>query len=184
MLSFGLDSKLPRVQRWDPETGRTGVDPDQYVRLSPFDPSVRRVIGEIYEDLARMSSVDGVLYHDDAVFSDFEDAGPAALKVYAANGLPTSIAALRDDPAAMQRWTRFKSRYLIDFTRAHCQGPRDSWSAGADSAQYFRRTDAQSRKRSLVRPEPGRLPRCLQLDGPDGHAVDGKADPRAIRSLA
>ena len=116
VLSFALDTKLPRVQRWDPETGKTGIAPDQYVRLSPFDPNVRKVIGEIYEDLARMSSLDGVLYHDDAVFSDFEDAGPAALKVYAANGLPTSIAALRDDPAAMQRWTRFKSRYLIDFT--------------------------------------------------------------------
>ena len=116
VLSFALDTKLPRVQRWDPETGKTGIAPDQYVRLSPFDSNVRKVIGEIYEDLARMSSLDGVLYHDDAVFSDFEDAGPAALKVYAANGLPTSIAALRDDPAAMQRWTRFKSRYLIDFT--------------------------------------------------------------------
>ncbi|SDA94143.1 biofilm PGA synthesis lipoprotein PgaB [Pseudomonas sp. NFACC15-1] len=116
VLSFALDAKLPRVQRWDPETGKTGVAPDQYVRLSPFDPNVRKVIGEIYEDLARMSSVDGVLYHDDAVLSDFEDASPAALKVYAAHGLPTSIAALRDDPAAMQRWTRFKSRYLIDFT--------------------------------------------------------------------
>ncbi|WP_053153436.1 poly-beta-1,6-N-acetyl-D-glucosamine N-deacetylase PgaB [Pseudomonas sp. Pf153] len=116
VLSFALDSKLPRVQRWDPETGRTGIAKDQYVRLSPFDPKVRQVIGEVYEDMARMSSVDGVLYHDDAVFSDFEDAGPAALKVYADNGLSTSIAALRDDPAAMQRWTRFKSRYLIDFT--------------------------------------------------------------------
>jgi len=117
VLSFALDAKFSRVQRWDPRTGETGVAPDQYVRLSPFDPNVRKVIGEIYEDLARMSSVDGVLYHDDAVFSDFEDASPAALKVYAAHGLPTSLAALRDDPATMQRWTRFKSRYLIDFTR-------------------------------------------------------------------
>ena len=49
--------------------------------------------------------------------SDFEDAGPDALKVYAANGLPGSIAALRADPAVLQRWTRFKSRYLIDFTK-------------------------------------------------------------------
>jgi len=116
VLSFALDPKLPRVQRWDPRTGKTGIAPDQYVRLSPFDPNVRQAIGEIYQDLARMSSVDGVLYHDDAVLSDFEDAGPAARKVYATNGLPTSIAALRDDPAAMQRWSRFKSRYLIDFT--------------------------------------------------------------------
>jgi biofilm PGA synthesis lipoprotein PgaB len=117
VLSFALDSKLPRVTRWDPKTGTTSVDPDQYKRLSPFDPNVRRIIGEIYEDVARLTSVDGILYHDDAVLSDFEDAGPEALKVYAANGLPGSMAALRDDPATLQRWTRFKSRYLIDFTK-------------------------------------------------------------------
>ncbi|HCS45557.1 MAG TPA: poly-beta-1,6-N-acetyl-D-glucosamine N-deacetylase PgaB [Pseudomonas sp.] len=117
VLSFALDSKLPRVTRWDPETGTTSVDPNQYKRLSPFDPNVRRIIGEIYEDLARMASVNGILFHDDALLSDFEDAGPDALKVYAANGLPGSIAALRADPAVLQRWTRFKSRYLIDFTK-------------------------------------------------------------------
>jgi biofilm PGA synthesis lipoprotein PgaB len=118
VLSYALDPKLPRVTRWDPETGKVGPDPDQYQRLSPFDPKVRQMIGEIYQDLASgsNSAVDGVLYHDDALLSDFEDASPAALKVYAANGLPNSIAALRADPAVMQRWTRFKSRYLIDFT--------------------------------------------------------------------
>ncbi|MDX9675380.1 poly-beta-1,6-N-acetyl-D-glucosamine N-deacetylase PgaB [Pseudomonas zeae] len=116
VLSFGLDAKLPRVTRWDPKTGTTAVDPDQYQRLSPFDPEVRRIIGEIYEDVARLTSVDGILYHDDAILSDFEDAGPEALEAYVAHGLPGSIAALRDDPAALQRWTRFKSRYLIDFT--------------------------------------------------------------------
>lgn len=117
VLSFALDPKLPRVTRWDPATGQTSVDPGQYRRLSPFDPTVRRIIGEIYEDVARLTSVDGILYHDDAVLSDFEDASPEALRTYAANGLPGSMAALRDDPAMMQRWTRFKSRYLIDFTK-------------------------------------------------------------------
>ncbi|WP_397438805.1 poly-beta-1,6-N-acetyl-D-glucosamine N-deacetylase PgaB [Pseudomonas chlororaphis] len=116
VLSFALDPSLPRVTRWDPETGQVAADPDQYRRLSPFDPKVRRIIGEIYEDVARLTSVDGILYHDDAVLSDFEDASPAALRTYAANGLPGSIAALRADPATLQRWTRFKSRYLIDFT--------------------------------------------------------------------
>ncbi|WP_289329400.1 poly-beta-1,6-N-acetyl-D-glucosamine N-deacetylase PgaB [Pseudomonas sp. 'CRE Jenny 4'] len=116
VLSFALDHKLPRVTRWDPKTGQVGPDPDQYKRLSPFDPKVRQVIGEIYQDLARVGPIDGILYHDDAVFNDFEDASPAALKAYAAQGLPDSIAALRADPAVMQRWTRFKSRYLIDFT--------------------------------------------------------------------
>ena len=116
VLSFALDPKLPRVTRWDPKTGQIGPDPDQYKRLSPFDPKVRQIIGEIYQDLARVGPIDGILYHDDAVFNDFEDASPAALKVYAAQGLPNTIAALRADPAVMQRWTRFKSRYLIDFT--------------------------------------------------------------------
>ena len=116
VLSFALDPKLPRVTRWDPKTGQIGLDPDQYQRLSPFDPKVRQVIGEIYQDLARVGPIDGILYHDDAVFNDFEDASPAALKAYAAQGLPDTIAALRADPALMQRWTRFKSRYLIDFT--------------------------------------------------------------------
>ncbi|MCF5041157.1 poly-beta-1,6-N-acetyl-D-glucosamine N-deacetylase PgaB [Pseudomonas sp. PA-7-1E] len=116
VLSFALDPKLPRVTRWDPKTGQVGPDPDQYKRLSPFDPKVRQIIGEIYQDLALVGPIDGILYHDDAVFNDFEDASPAALKAYAAQGLPDSIAALRADPAVMQRWTRFKSRYLIDFT--------------------------------------------------------------------
>ncbi|MFA7946343.1 poly-beta-1,6-N-acetyl-D-glucosamine N-deacetylase PgaB [Pseudomonas brenneri] len=116
VLSFALDPKLPRVSRWDPATGKVAVDPKQYQRLSPFDPKVRKIIGEIYEDLARTSAIHGVLFHDDAVLSDFEDASPQALKTYAANGLPGSIQALRADPEVMQRWTRFKSRYLIDFT--------------------------------------------------------------------
>lgn len=116
VLSFALDERLPRVTRWDPASGQVAVDPKQYRRLSPFDPEVRRLVGEIYEDLARLTSVDGILYHDDAVLSDFEDAGPLALRSYVAAGLPGSLGALRDDPATLQRWTRFKSRYLIDFT--------------------------------------------------------------------
>ena len=117
VLSFALDSKLPRVTRWDPKTGTVAPDQKQYRRLSPFDPNVRQLIGDLYEDLARTTPVNGVLFHDDAILSDFEDASPAALKAYAAAGLPDNIAALRADPAVMQRWTRFKSRYLIDFTK-------------------------------------------------------------------
>lgn len=116
VLSFALDARLPRVTRWDPATGQSAIDPKQYQRLSPFDPNVRQQIGDLYEDVARMTSVDGILFHDDAVLSDFEDASPGALRAYAAQGLPGSMAALRDDPATLQRWTRFKSRYLIDFT--------------------------------------------------------------------
>lgn len=115
VLSFDLAASLPRVQRWSAD-GAPAVDAGQYRRLSPFDPTVRQQIGEIYEDLARHANFYGVLYHDDALLSDFEDASPAALAAYRAAGLPGDIALLRGDEDTLQRWTRFKSRYLIDFT--------------------------------------------------------------------
>ena len=37
------------------------------------------MIGEIYEDLAKHAAFAGLLFHDDAFLSDFEDANPAAL---------------------------------------------------------------------------------------------------------
>jgi biofilm PGA synthesis lipoprotein PgaB len=114
VLGFDLDPALPRVERWQPEGAVIGAAP--YPRMSPFDPTVRSRIGDIYEDLARHAMFDGVLYHDDAVLGELEDVSPAALAVYAAAGLPTSVEALRADADARQRWTRFKSRYLVDFT--------------------------------------------------------------------
>lgn len=116
VLSFDLDPGLARVARWDPETGNVAPDPDQYRRLSPFDATARQRIIEIYQDLSRQAVFDGILFHDDALLTDFEDAGPDALAAYQAAGLPASIAEIRADPDAMQRWTRFKSRYLVDFT--------------------------------------------------------------------
>ncbi|MGE8678799.1 MAG: poly-beta-1,6-N-acetyl-D-glucosamine N-deacetylase PgaB [Achromobacter marplatensis] len=125
VLAFDLDSSLPRVTRWDPEAaGAPQADPDQYRRLSPFDATVRARIGDLYEDLARYAIFDGLLFHDDALLSDFEDASPAALAAYRAAGLPGSIAELRADPDTLQRWTRFKSRALIDFTASLTQRVR------------------------------------------------------------
>ncbi len=125
VLAFDLDPALPRVARWDPDTGQAAPDPDQYRRLSPFDATVRARIGDLYEDLARHAIFDGILFHDDALLSDFEDASPGALAAYRAAGLPDSIADLRADPDALQRWTRYKSRYLVDFTAALTRRVRD-----------------------------------------------------------
>jgi biofilm PGA synthesis lipoprotein PgaB len=116
VLSFDLDPKLQRVQSWS-EDGGVSVSDEQYRRLSPFDPQARQQIGEIYEDLARYANFTGVLYHDDALLSDFEDASPAALAAYRQAGLPGNIATLRGDEETLQRWSRYKSRYLIDFTQ-------------------------------------------------------------------
>jgi biofilm PGA synthesis lipoprotein PgaB len=71
----------------------------------------------LYEDLARHAPFEGLLFHDDAALSDFEDASPSALKAYEKAGLPGSIRALRADPQTLARWTRFKTDALIDFTK-------------------------------------------------------------------
>jgi biofilm PGA synthesis lipoprotein PgaB len=57
-----------------------------------------------------------LLFHDDALLSDFEDASAPALAAYARAGLPPSIAAIRADPALMRRWTRLKTDALLEFT--------------------------------------------------------------------
>ncbi|KQN57792.1 poly-beta-1,6-N-acetyl-D-glucosamine N-deacetylase PgaB [Erwinia sp. Leaf53] len=117
VLAFDLDKSLPRVAKVDLKTGQTTVDAQQYQRLSPYSAEARRRIREIYQDLAAHTSFSGIIFHDDALLGDDEDASPDALQAYQAAGFPTSIAAIRQDPAMMQRWTRFKSRTLIDFTR-------------------------------------------------------------------
>ena len=63
-----------------------------YIRLSPFSPQARQTIREIYQDLAKSASFNGILFHDDVTLSDYEDASPDALKAYAKQGLPTDLA--------------------------------------------------------------------------------------------
>lgn len=125
VLAFNLDSSIPRVAAWDPKTGRRAVDHEQYVRLSPWNPEARKRITEIYEDLAKHASFRGILFHDDAFLTDFEDASPDALAAYRAAGLPDNIGQLRNDPQTFERWTRFKSRALIDFTQQLAQAVRN-----------------------------------------------------------
>jgi len=117
VLAFDLDPSLPRVMRVEGagEGAKHSIDPSQYRRLSPFDPKVRQQIGEIYEDLARHSIFAGILFHDDALLGDYEDASPPALAAYSKAGFG-SIALMHKDAAQMQKWSRFKSKYLIDFT--------------------------------------------------------------------
>lgn len=117
VLALNLDATHPRVTRWNPDTGKASIDPKQYQRLSPFNAANRAAIGKLYEDLSSHSNFDGVLFHDDALMSDFEDASPDALRAYAAAGLPTDISDIRRNPDLMQRWSRLKSTALTSFTQ-------------------------------------------------------------------
>jgi len=116
VLSISLDPRLPRVQKIDAQTGAVTTDKNQYQRLSPFDARVRQQIGELYEDLAGYATFDGILFHDDALLGDYEDASPAALAVYQQAGF-ASITNIHSNFRQMQAWTRFKSRYLTRFTQ-------------------------------------------------------------------
>ncbi|HHA1916189.1 TPA: poly-beta-1,6-N-acetyl-D-glucosamine N-deacetylase PgaB [Enterobacter asburiae] len=104
VLSFDLDPSLPRVQRRDRQTGQLREATEPYIRLSPWDPQVRRQVTDIYEDLARYASFNGILFHDDAVLTDVDDAD--------------------------RNTTRQKSQTLIGFTHAltlavkHIRGPQ------------------------------------------------------------
>jgi effector-binding domain-containing protein len=62
-----------------------------------LDSEARKRITEIYEDLAKHASFKGILFHDDAFLTDFEDASPEALAAYRAAGLPGSIEQIRNN---------------------------------------------------------------------------------------
>ncbi|MGQ4879223.1 poly-beta-1,6-N-acetyl-D-glucosamine N-deacetylase PgaB [Billgrantia sp. LNSP4103-1] len=100
------------------EDGRHGhPNPDYYRRLSPYVEKNRVIVTEIYEDLGRMAKFDSLLFHDDGLLNDFEDASPDALQWYTREwNLPDSIAMIQQNEERMARWTRLKTQFLIDFT--------------------------------------------------------------------
>lgn len=116
VLSFDLNASLPRVESWDSASGRSRRANSPYLRLSPWNRQVRHQIVDIYEDLSRHAVFDGILFHDDALLTDFEDAGPDAMSAYRQAGFQGNIDDFHRNPATLQSWTRFKSRTLIDFT--------------------------------------------------------------------
>ncbi|MEW5904934.1 MAG: poly-beta-1,6-N-acetyl-D-glucosamine N-deacetylase PgaB [Pseudomonadota bacterium] len=95
------------------------VDPSRlnmgYPRLSPFSPQARKVIREIYEDLAKSAVIDGILFHDDVTLSDYEDDSAMARAQYRKWGLQASVQQIRADRAQFLRWTKLKTEYLDDF---------------------------------------------------------------------
>ncbi|MEO6353425.1 MAG: poly-beta-1,6-N-acetyl-D-glucosamine N-deacetylase PgaB [Burkholderiaceae bacterium] len=89
----------------------------RYHRLSLFDPLVRQTVTEIYEDLGKSAVFNGILFHDDATLSDYEDASPVALKFYRDQWrLPDSVEAIRKSAALRRLWTEKKTAYINAFT--------------------------------------------------------------------
>lgn len=52
--------------------------PEKPVRLNPFLPETQKIVGDMYEDMAKSVPVAGVLFHDDAILRDTDLLGPNA----------------------------------------------------------------------------------------------------------
>ncbi len=95
-----------------------GISGVGYQRLSSFSFESRKYIQKIYEDLGKYTYFSGLIIHDDATLSDFEDSGPDAMQYYSSHlGLPKDVGSIRSDPQLMHRWTKFKTEHLSLFAR-------------------------------------------------------------------
>lgn len=86
-----------------------------YPRLSPFSPKAKKVIKEIYQDLAKSPRIDGILFHDDVTLSDFEDDSNYGRKQYQKWGLHPSVMKIRADRSQYEKWSDLKTDYLDNF---------------------------------------------------------------------
>lgn len=80
VLSFPLDEPDAWwVHEFD--NGQARLSRHNYRRLSPFFEPARQAVAEIYQELARHAHFSGILFHDDGVLTDQEDANPAAQQI-------------------------------------------------------------------------------------------------------
>lgn len=116
IIAFDLGNDSLLIKSINPQTGQTFVDPDKYKRLCFFNPKVRRIIFEIYEDIASQVPIDGIAFHDDGVMTDFEDASDDAIQAQTKAGFPSSILDIRKNHPLFIKWTRWKIEALTQFT--------------------------------------------------------------------
>lgn len=116
LLAFRSKEFDPAWQVVEHSAAKEKPDPKGEPRLSPFHPEARRVIREIYQDMATYSDFDGILLHDDGRLSENEDASAAAMDIYRQEfGTDFEISLAHNDPSLGKRWSRFKTQALIDF---------------------------------------------------------------------
>lgn len=116
MMAYKADVPLKwYVKEW--RDGEPQMSRHIYTRLSPFNPEARQYVGEIYEDLAKHCDINGVLFHDDGILSDFEDVSPLAMeftsKVW---NMPTEFDTIHGSSEMRLRWAQHKTELMGQFT--------------------------------------------------------------------
>lgn len=116
VLAFELKNKQ-KQQALQVVSAQPKADKDSYKRLSPFSAEARQIIQEIYSDLGAHAKFSGVLFHDDAVFSEFEDDSAFARAAYRVDfKLNGNVTEINQNPAEATKLMSLKSRHLTDFT--------------------------------------------------------------------
>jgi biofilm PGA synthesis lipoprotein PgaB len=117
MLSFVGDSFKTEWRIMQYRDGVVAPDPQSEPRLSPFNAEATARIAEVYEDLAKYSHFDGLLFHDDGRLNEFEDFSDAAIAVYRESfGPDNSPEELLGNAALTDRWAQLKSQTLIELS--------------------------------------------------------------------
>lgn len=146
-------------------------------RLAPWDPRVRQLIGDVYEDLAMHAPVAGVLFSDDALLRDTDHLGPWADKS-PAQRTQALIDFTLELAARMRRWQPDLKTARNIYARVVLQPAAEAWFAQSLPAflgaydmtalmampQLDDRPDRASWYRQLVRQvatTPGGLDRTL-----------------------
>jgi len=125
VLAYDLPTEHPlakaRVKAMPPRP----AGEEDYRRLSPFNKEAQRFVGDIYEDLTKNAHIAGLLFHDDAYLSDYEDASSWALAAYKEDwGLGATVDAIRRNPDEFQQWSRRKTERLIGWTQVLAERAR------------------------------------------------------------
>jgi len=116
LLAFELPAQNPLSTHKVQSASEDNSD-DSYPRLTPFDDDVRKLIAEIYEDLAKNAIFDGILFHDDATLDDNEDASTWALDFYSKKwALPNSVYKIKKNQEFYKTWTNKKTEFLTQFS--------------------------------------------------------------------
>ncbi len=121
LLAFIPPKKKEALAVMEGISGKTAYSSTNTYRLSPFNPESRKIISGIYRDLANTKILDGILFHDDGRLTDFEDSSPHALAAYKMAGFPASVSCIRKDNRTFARWSRFKTKELINFSQTLLQ---------------------------------------------------------------
>ena len=117
VLAFELKDKQ-KQQALQVVSAQPITDKNAYKRLSPFSAQARQIIEEIYSDLGAHTKFSGILFHDDAVFSEFEDDSSFARAAYKVDFKLSgnNVVEINKNPVEAAKLMVLKSQFLTDFT--------------------------------------------------------------------